>query len=359
MSILSGLYCAETGYVPGNAISNTFFADEVKTIPLYLRAMNYKTAGFHNGGYVSEFFGFDKGFDLYKNTRKDIEHAMGQVLKWLAENKENKFFMFFHTYEVHAPYTNTYFVSQLSPSASFRERSIAAYDSDIYNADRQLGRLFEWLKKNDLYKNTVIIITSDHGENFDFVRKEGDAGLHGKTLYESEVHIPLIIKGGGGFDTGKKITSQVSSVDILPTIAGLVRVDIDDGVRGIDLQRLLDGDDLQNRLVYIESSYLPQNMKSVRSSNYKLILKNLPRNEKDKRAGIMEYEFFDLSRNSMEGDNLWKSGFALGNRYLDYLKEISMSVNDKASRRIVGSRGNQTINKELQEQLKALGYLGN
>jgi arylsulfatase A-like enzyme len=359
MSILTGLYCAETGYVPGNAISNTFFADEVKTIASYLRAMNYKTAGFHNGGYVSEFFGFDKGFDLYKNTRKDIEHAMGQVLKWLSENKENKFFLFFHTYEIHAPYTNTYFVSQVSSSASFREKSIAAYDSDIYNADRQLGRLFEWLKKNDLYKDTVIIITSDHGENFDFVRKEGDAGLHGKTLYESEVHIPLIIKGGGGFDTGKKITSQVSSVDILPTIARLAGMDIEDGVRGIDLQRLLDRDDLQNRLVYIESSYLPQNMKSVRSSNYKLILKYLPRNEKDKRAGITEYEFFDLSRNNMESDNLWKPGFSLGKRYLDYLKEISKSVNDKASGRITGSRGNQAINKELQEQLKALGYLGN
>jgi len=360
MSMLTGFYPAETGYVPGNAISNTFFADEVKTIALYLRAMNYKTAGFHNGGYMSEFFGFDKGFDLYKNTHKDIEHAMGQVLKWLAENKENKFFLFFHTYEVHAPYTNTYFLSQLpSASASFKERSIAKYDSDIHNADQQLERLFEWLKKNDLYENTVIIITSDHGEDFDYVMKEGDAGLHGKSLYDSEVRIPLIIKGGDGFNAGKKITSQVSSVDILPTITGLVEMDIEDGVRGIDLRSLLARDGLQNRLVYIESSYLPQNMKSVRSSNYKLILKNLPRGEKDKRPGITEYEFFDLSKNNMESDNLWKSGFALGSRYLDYLKEISKSVNDKASRRITGSRGNQTINKELQEQLKALGYLGN
>jgi arylsulfatase A-like enzyme len=359
MSMLTGLYSAETGYVPGNAISNTFFADEVKTIASYLRAMNYKTAGFHNGGYMSEFFGFDKGFDLYKNTPKDIEHAMGQVLKWLAENKENKFFLFFHTYEVHAPYTNTYFSSQLSASASFKERSIAKYDGDIHNADQQLERLFKWLKKNDLYENTVIIITSDHGEDFDYVMKEGDAGLHGKSLYDSEVRIPLIIKGGDGFNAGKKITSQVSSVDILPTITGLVEMDIEDGVRGIDLQRLLARDDLQNRLVYIESSYLPQNMKSVRSSNYKLVIKNLPRSEKNKRAGITEYEFFDLSKNNMESDNLWKSGFALGNRYLDYLKEISMSVNDKASRRISGSGGNRVINKELQEQLKALGYLGN
>ena len=360
MSMLTGLYSTETGYVPVNAISNTFFADEVKTIASYLRAMNYKTAGFHNGGYMSEFFGFDKGFDLYKNTSKEIVHAMGQVLDWLAENKENKFFLFFHTYEVHAPYTNTYFLSQLpSVSASFKERSIAAYDSDIHNADQQLERLFEWLKKNDLYKSTVIIITSDHGENFDYVMKEGDAGSHGKTLYDSEVLVPLIIKGGDVFSTGKKITSQVSSVDILPTVLGLVGADIEDGVRGIDLQRLLDRDDLQNRLVYIESYHFPQIMKSVRSSNYKLILKNLSRSEKDKRSGITEYEFFDLFKNNMESNNLWKSGFALGNRYLDYLKEISMSVNDKASRRITGSRGNQVINEELQEQLKALGYLGN
>jgi arylsulfatase A-like enzyme len=189
--------------------------------------------------------------------------------------------------------------------------------------------------------------------------KEGDAGLHGKTLYESEVHIPLIIKGGDGFNSGKKITSQVSSVDILPTIAGLVGVDIEDSVRGIDLQRLLARDDLQNRLVYIESSYLPQALKSVRSSNYKLIIKNLPRSVKDKRAGITEYEFFDLSQNKIEKNNIWKSGFTLDNRYLDYLKEISMSINNKASRRIAGSMGNQVINKELQEQLKALGYLGN
>lgn len=355
MSMLTGLYSGETGYVPGNALSNTFFADEVTPIASYLRTMNYKTAGLHNGGYVSEFFGFDKGFDLYKNTSKEINNAMGQVLKWLRDNKDDKFFLFFHTYEVHAPYTNKYFLSQLPVSASIQDRTIAAYDSDIHNADLQLERLFDWLKKNGLYDDTVIIITSDHGENFDFVKKEGDTGSHGKTLYESEVHIPMIIKGGV-FDSGKTLSSQVSSVDILPTITALAGLDAGEGVRGIDLGRLLAKDDLQNRLVYIESSYTPQNMKSVRSSRYKLIIKRLPGKENE---GPMDYEFFNLTGKDMERTNVWKKESVLGGRFLDYLKDISASVNSAASKRIRGNQGNQSVNKDLQEQLKALGYLGN
>lgn len=355
MSMLTGLYSGETGYVPGNALSNTFLADEVTPIASYLRTMNYKTAGLHNGGYVSEFFGFDKGFNLYKNTSKEINNAMGQVLKWLRDNKDDKFFLFFHTYEVHAPYTNKYFLSQLPVSASLQDRTIAAYDSDIYNADLQLGRLFDWLKKNGLYEDMIIIITSDHGENFDFVKKEGDTGSHGKTLYESEVHIPMIIKGGV-FDSGKTLSSQVSSVDILPTATAVAGLNTDEGVRGIDLSRLLEKDDLQNRLVYIESSYTHQNMKSVRSSKYKLIIKRLPGTENE---GPMDYEFFNLTGKDTERTNVWKKESVLGGRFLGYLKDISASVNTAASKRIRGNQGNQSVNKELQDQLKALGYLGN
>jgi arylsulfatase A-like enzyme len=359
LSMLTGLYPSETGFIEGNAVSNTFVAEDVDTIASYLRSQNYKTAGFHGGGYLSEYFGFDKGFDFYLNTRPDITSAMGQVLKWLNNNKDDKFFLFFHTYETHAPYTNKYFLSQLpTVSVSPFDKSVAAYDSDIYNADKELGILFEWLKKNGLYEQTIIIITSDHGENFDYVKKEGDPGSHGKTLYDSEMRIPLIIRGGE-FINGKIIKSQVSSVDILPTIAKILDIDIDDKIRGIDLGRLLEKDNLTNRLVYMESTPPGQILRGVRSSNFKLIARNLPKLKTVEKKTVLEYEFFDLTADNKEKRNLWNAEKSLSKKYLDQLKIISSSVSSRGYSNAAKRIGAKVMDNELQEQLKALGYLGN
>ncbi|MBI5903445.1 MAG: sulfatase [Deltaproteobacteria bacterium] len=103
---------------------------------------------------------------------------------------------------------------------------VAAYDSEIRYADEQIGRLISTLKNRNMYDDSIIIITSDHGENM----VEHDTYFtHGNNLYNSLLHVPLLIKFPGQTST-KTVTNDVRTIDILPTAldyAGIDAPDID------------------------------------------------------------------------------------------------------------------------------------
>ena len=133
------------------------------------------------------------------------EKTFSAALDWLRNRPNAPFFMFLHTYEVHTPYV----VSNSKPFESRRALSHNArllklskqeikqakrlYDGECKRLDSIVGKLFQQLKSLGLYHSTVVVILSDHGEEF----AEHGGWLHGKTLYEEAIRVPLLIKFPG------------------------------------------------------------------------------------------------------------------------------------------------------------------
>ena len=93
--------------------------------------------------------------------------------------------------------------------------------------DIELGKFFDWMKKEGIYDNTMIVLVSDHGEEFN----EHGGFWHGTTLYNEVLHIPLLIKPAKGeTPVGLRMPWQVRSIDIAPTITAALGITPNPGV---------------------------------------------------------------------------------------------------------------------------------
>jgi arylsulfatase A-like enzyme len=223
----------------------------------------FKDAGYDTAAFVGAFvldrrFGLAQGFDTYDDRiprdprateRLEAERPASAVidaaLGWLEQrsttnerrstNDQRPFFVWIHLYDPHAPYT---------PPPEFLARAKTAYDGEIAYADSQIARVFAWLTDRRLPSDTIIVFAGDHGEGL------GDHGekTHGMLLYDSTLRVPLIV-------TGPTVTPStrdeaVSLVDVAPTILGLARVKIPEGMKGRDLATRTNNVDL-----YAETEY--------------------------------------------------------------------------------------------------------
>ncbi len=229
------------------------------SLPVYLQTFGYKTASFVNVKFLTEPFGFDVGFDhFWYNPDYTIngELTINTAIDWLqqeialeADSTPLPLFMFIHLWDVHAPYDApspycNYYTNQSMESGSrwlvgddgvvinvgALGVFLARYDGCISFADYQLGRLFAELRTLEIDDNTLIIVTSDHGEEF----LEHGGVYHGATLYQELLHVPLII-AGPGVPRGVRESKPCGVFDIFPTIAGLIEMPLPETILGVDL----------------------------------------------------------------------------------------------------------------------------
>ena len=181
-----------------------------------------------------------------KNSRKTAAMINNDVLSWLGQPRDRPFFAFLNYYDAHAPFQlPNGFDRQFGLSAqplAFREsllRSYArmasgkshpqdalaiiskanellrdSYDSCIAYLDQELGRLFAELEGRGLLDNTLVIVTSDHGEQFNEHRLTG----HGNSLYGSLIHVPLLIFPPSREPAGRVVTAPVSLRSLAATM---------------------------------------------------------------------------------------------------------------------------------------------
>lgn len=169
--------------------------------------------------------------------RKRARDVNAEVLKWLAErNGKRPFFAFLNYYDAHDPYIapppfNTLFDKQLVPlhpgmkvdSLLTRADIVsetAAYDESVAALDHQLGLLLAELERQGELRNTIVVISSDHGEEL------GEHGFlrHGKTLYIQGLHVPLVISFDRRVPSGARVSTPVTLRDLPATIIDLARV---------------------------------------------------------------------------------------------------------------------------------------
>ncbi|MBN2135524.1 MAG: sulfatase [Acidobacteria bacterium] len=368
ISILSGLYPSEAGYRQIRLDSDmqmwqshrqySRLAPEVNTLAERMKAAGYSTFAYTGGGLVDPKFDFDQGFEGYSwkgLDHRDAKMEIDDTILWLRNNQNRKFFLFFHTYEVHDPYTRRYFTDYKRGDST--GEIIANYDSGIQYADEHLGRFFDELKRLGLDEKSLIIVTSDHGENFDkdFIRKE--AGSHGRSLYDTELKVPIIIKAPGLL-TGQKINNQVRTVDILPTVLDYLGIEYEPDIRGASLLPIIRGEKTQARVAFAEAVVLSRDVwdrTAIRTDENKLI-KNIP----DKfYTNLQEYEFYNLKEDSEERNDIFSKESNFIKRFVALLNKISSDVKKRgADIPIPNLESGNSQDREFLEQLKALNYIG-
>lgn len=173
------------------------------------------------------------------------------------------------------------------------EEKRQGYAAETAYVDSKLGELFERMDRLKLWENTVVVLTADHGEELG--RRDGTFE-HVQRLYDSTVHVPLIIASPGSLDAGKRVSSVVRHIDLLPTMAEIFGLVVPGDARGADLFPL---DKIGDRPAVIETyrKQARRDGESIRLGKYKLIRTHLKR-------GKIKEELYDMEEDRGERRDL-------------------------------------------------------
>ncbi|MGB6631341.1 MAG: sulfatase-like hydrolase/transferase, partial [Terriglobales bacterium] len=345
-----------TGTYPMFSGMHDFSANKLSplqpTLASVLKQAGYQTGAVVAAAVLDSRFGLNQGFDFYYDhfdfsrldeANLDEMERPGNVvadvaLDWLAKNSQKKFFFWMHLYDPHFPY-------HLSEPYS-SEYASQPYDGEIAFADKQVGRLLQFLKDKGIYQNTVIVLCGDHGESL------GEHGekTHGFFIYNATMHVPLIIRLPEN-TSAHTVADPVSLVDLMPTVLSAVGLGIPSQVQGRSLlpelqdKRNRDDQAERDRVLYGET-FLPRihfNWSELRGSeNTKYHFIDAPRPE-----------LYDLSKDPGEVHNLFTDKSAVAEEMRAKLN--AMIRNYSAGKEMAEKTG---LDPALMERLKALGYAG-
>ncbi len=241
-SLLTGTYPLEHGVLANVKRGGYKFipSPKLQSYAEIARQAGYDTGGFVSAAPLNEVTGIAAGFDYYDQPEKLERRAADtnrKVFQWLDAREDRPFFLWIHYYDPHFPYKpahpyDTRYQSDEPLDQYMRERGFArkmqitggntlpisalinAYDGEIRYLDDHLELLFDKLKSDKTWKNSVVAITADHGEG---------VGQHGRTghsfTWEEQLHVPLMIRVPDG--EHRRIPDVMSLVDIIPTILAL------------------------------------------------------------------------------------------------------------------------------------------
>lgn len=353
------------------------------TLAEALQESGYRTAGLATNINIAPLFGFNQGFDsytyleprlplwardvsselaLYQAARRGYHLlAGGRVVvqeyyqdaavvttaatDWLAAHQEERFFLFLHYMDPHDPYMEHPYsgvgyarASDQNPDPALAATFSALYDGEIRYLDGYLGELFAFMQEAGLYEDTLIILTADHGEEF----QEHGGWWHGQTLYEEQLRVPLIVKYPGGTRAGTVVEEYARSLDIAPTVVDTAGLPIPTTWQGRSLWSVTE----PPAYLFAEEDFEGNVIRAVQQGNYKLILSN-----RDNPRGLPAEAFYDLGADPQEQHNRIKEEAAWANT----LREVLGRAQAEAlARRLEAEQG--TIDEEAEELLRKLGY---
>ena len=243
MSLFTGLYPSQHKvWTPTSVLPET-----VPTLTQELKARGYHTMGFHFPGWLDPDFGFGRDFDVYL-PHDNLEQAGDHIREALAKRPTNQpYFLFIHLFDIHnvpvekepsrlyrcpPPYDELFLPGAnevLADTNSFdqwymahhgltpdqHEAVVAQYDGGIRQVDDELRSWAEEWTQTANFSDTLLIITSDHGEGLAQRRKRYSG--HGDT-FEEGLHVPLLIRFPDRLNANTRVPEPVSQVDLLPTI---------------------------------------------------------------------------------------------------------------------------------------------
>lgn len=223
--------------------------DESAVLPAErLREAGFRTAGFYRNAWVAPNFGFGQGFDFYlfptpnltddrlqqnspgsSSVQGSDYDATEMAAEFLRAHGHERFFLYLHLMDVHQ-------YQYEKESALFGTAYGDAYDNAIHWTDRNVGLLVGTLMELDLFEKTILVIASDHGEEFGEHGGEG----HARNLYVETTHTPLIVSLPFAIDGGVVVEEPVENSDVWPTLFDMLGLEPPAGSRGRSLLPLVE-----------------------------------------------------------------------------------------------------------------------
>jgi arylsulfatase A-like enzyme len=267
---------------------------EAITLAERLHAAGYGTAAFSTNWHVHKQSGLDQGFAFFDFSDQSPSDQLNErVVRWLDTRPQPPFLLYVHALDPHSPYTpppeyRKRFAPDARAEAGYvfdlkrisqahgqeRRRLIAElpplYDAEVAFNDHSFGAFLDALRRRGLYEKSLIVLVSDHGEEFD---EHGDFG-HANNLYNETLNIPLIVKWPGQRQ-GKQVRSLAQHVDLLPTLLRAAGLQTPHGLPGIDLAQIAasgeDPEALAGRRAISHLHYRGREGVSVVHAGWKLI----------------------------------------------------------------------------------------
>jgi len=202
-------------------------SDAHETLAKILRRYGWKTAAFFppavfyiDAQKMKAFESNNFDFEYVKYEYLDADARVGQIAKFLDSERPKKLFLWLHLFEPHEPY-------ERHPDFDYGPSDIDRYDSEIAYADRVVGKVASLIEAKR--PGAIVILAADHGEEFG----EHGGRYHGTTLFEEQVHVPLIVAAPGL--ATHTVAGPTELIDIPTTILGLLDIPIPARMRGTDL----------------------------------------------------------------------------------------------------------------------------
>jgi arylsulfatase A-like enzyme/tetratricopeptide (TPR) repeat protein len=348
-TIMTGMYPTYHGV---RVNGNTALSDEQTTVAEVLSARGYRTGAFIGAfvldgrwGLKQGFQYYDDQFDLNKYKHLDLgaiqkpgNQVMDAALAWLEEQKKSSFFAWIHLYDPHLPYD--------PPEPYHSEYSLRGptglYDGEIAFMDEQIGRCVAWLEKNDLNKNTILVLIGDHGEG---LGSHGE-GAHGYFIYDYAVHVPFLVITPFPELRGKRVSSQVSSVDVFPTLLDLAHIAAPLKTQGRSLLPAMFRPEKEGEGTAYSESMAPNiqfgwsPLLSLRTARYKFI-------------DAPQAELYDIHQDPDERTNIYSRDSAVAQKMKTELDRLITETSKDAPTPQAAN-----LDKDTMERLSALGYIG-
>ncbi|MEE9270492.1 MAG: sulfatase [Candidatus Krumholzibacteria bacterium] len=387
-AIFTSLYPSFHGAISRGELMSPLPDDRVTIAELFQRA-NYTSVGLMTNIYLKSAFGMTQGFDrveefnagcyalgLYKLLRKlnvlgRPEYAStgspgaaaltDRGLAWLDHLQDRPFFLYMHYMDTHHPYVAPeeferrirpstdgpdaaeLFIETLQLLKAGRPQDLDPerlealrdyYDATILYADHEIGRILDRVRQISQERETIVIITADHGDEF----LEHGSLYHTNLVIEGLIRVPLIVWDPARYQGGRRVESLVRHIDILPTLAGIIGQPVPQEAMGQSLEPLLTGETRDLELA------------SISEGDFCAAL--VERNWKVMYVDSTDTAYlYDLDKDPQEYRDLSASEPEV---MADLMRRLDLYL-EKAQE--LGHQAESLANPEIIRQLKALGYL--
>jgi arylsulfatase A-like enzyme/uncharacterized membrane protein YbhN (UPF0104 family) len=364
--------------------------EEIETVAEVLQERGYTTGAFVSNTNLTESFGFAQGFDdyhylgpdylfgakesssklvLYQILRRvwfmlplglqfgdfyqDSAVVNANAFEWLEQRKDDRFFLFLHYMDVHDPYFEHPYngkgiarASNQHPPLALAEEMQRLYVGEIGYLDENFGHLLAKLEELDVYDDTVIVLTSDHGEEF------GEHGgfWHGLTLYDEQIRVPLLVKWKQGEPLAppESLDRPARLIDVAPTLIQRAGAAVPEAMQGIDLATDPSQLDANDGLVFSEENHEGNVLRAMRTQRWKWI----EANEGNPR-GLPTEELFDMEADPGETASVLGDEVAMARE----LKLHADGQQLQAESGRIGESRAADVSAEERAALEALGYV--
>jgi len=377
VAMMTGRFAAKSGYQK----SHPLLLDFNPTLASVLQEAGYATAASVDNPNVAASLGFSRGFDRYRETWEDesLESEMDRTraitadgVRFLEEaSSDQPFFLWLHYVNPHTPYTppppfDTAFVDEaalggpaLPPVDGFfggvhrpwevpgRSLSwyVAQYDGEILTVDGEVGRVLDALAASAVGEDTIVALTSDHGESLG----EHDYFFeHGADLFDPCMRVPLVV-AGPGFEGGRRTDALATTLDLVPTLLDAVKVSYPPGLSGQSLLPASRGDSLPREWLPGQND---RNLLGVWGRRFKIVA--------TPSEDTARYALYDRASDPGETEDV---GPRMPDRLdaeratLERFRREIDAESERTRRLLEGLSGEERLSPEACEQLKAMGYI--